>query len=911
MARQETGLNLLFGVIALQLDLINAQQFAEACSTWAARKEITLDGLLVERGWISAEDRAEINRIVQRKMAHHGGDSCDSLNDAMNHSVGTLVSSIIIADESEAGLECGATADAVDPAAETVDAPVAAGGRSGTRGRFQLVRMYAKGGLGQVWLARDPVLGRDVALKELKPDKATDPASRARFLREARITGRLEHPGIVTVHELAGRDDDRRAFYAMQLLRGRTLREAIRDYHKQYGNCPGGVLELHALLEDFIAVCNAVAYAHSRGVIHRDLKGQNIVLGDFGEVVVLDWGLAKVVGEPETPAAKKSALGERLDDSDAADALTLEGQRMGTPGFMAPEQAEGRQDLIGIGSDIYGLGAILYEILTGMPPFADSKVTEFLKRVSHEDPIPPRQICSDIPIPLEAICLKALSKRPADRYSRATDMAQDVRRWLADEPISVHRESLAERMRRWGRRHRSAVTVGTVLLTIIFAGLILVLFVGTREQARTRRALASEARHRRRAETNLAFAREAVDNLYAKVLENPLLAEPAMDPLRVSLIRTTRDYYEKLVSLAPTDADLLEHLTGIYLNVSRITLRSGAVGQAIEEIKLALGISEDLAATYPKIERYRSHIAMCQLELAECYRDGSRPDDSEIAYQHAVAVWSRLARETRSPTYALTLAVTYDCLGSLYRSLGRLDPAATAHRDSLAILQKLLHDSPPGIDRQRTLDRIASCFKGLAYIAKNKGDWAEAESQFQQAYDTWTRLQVAHPSESTRSELATLLGGWAEARAASGRIAEARAMRERSMETWSTLMKEHPTTVQYRDCVANDHIHIGELFEREGRRADAARHYEAALTAWKNLSSYHAERPALAFNEAKALYHLARLHASGGQRIEAVRNYRSAKTIWDRLGGKLHEDYERAYRNDLARALAELRADRL
>lgn len=620
MTRQDSGWNLLFGVIALQLDLIDSRRFAEACSAWAARKDVSLGDLLLERGWITTADRAEIEGVLRRKLDRHGGDARRSLDAAVDHGVGSLVSSVIMAEDRDLGFATGVAAP--DPPGPTVDAPTA-GPAPGTRGRYRLVRMYARGGLGQVWLARDPVLGREVALKELRPERAADPTSRARFLREARISGRLEHPGIVTVHELAGEGGDRRAFYAMQLVRGRTLREAVRDYHERFGGCPGGALELHTLLDDFVAVCNAIAYAHSRGVIHRDLKGQNIVLGDFGEVVVLDWGLAKVVGQAEAPADGEAPAVESPDER--GEGLTLEGQRLGTPGFIAPELAEGRHELVGIASDIYGLGAILYEILTGEPPFADSGVTEALKRVTLEDPVPPRRICPDIPCALESICLKALSKRPEDRYATASAMAQDVRRWLADEPVSAYREPASEKLGRWGRRHRSAAVTGAVLLAAMAAGLVVVVLAIGRERAKTREALASEASHRRRAGVNLALAIEAVDDLYAKALDGPLLAGPGMDPLRLAMIRSTHELYLKLVILAPEDSDLREHLAGSYLMLSGVARRAGESERAAGQIRGALEIFEALAAAHPERERYRRGIARCRRELAECGRDGPPP----------------------------------------------------------------------------------------------------------------------------------------------------------------------------------------------------------------------------------------------------------------------------------------------
>src|SRR5262249_28579705 len=202
-------------------------------------------------------------------------------------------------------------------------------------------------------------------------------------------------------------------------------------------------------------VCNAVAYAHSRGVLHRDLKPPNVVLGDFGEVMVLDWGLAKVVGRPG--GGRDAAAEASLDLApEGPPDLTVQGRVRGTPAYMAPEQAAGQIHLLDRPTDVYGLGAILYEILTGRVPFSGADSQEVLRKVKQEEPPPPRQRCPDVPRPLEAVCLRAMAKDPARRYASAADLAGDLKRWLADEPVSAHRETFPEGLARRGARGQAA-----------------------------------------------------------------------------------------------------------------------------------------------------------------------------------------------------------------------------------------------------------------------------------------------------------------------------------------------------------------------------------------------------------------------------------------------------------------------
>ena len=297
-------------------------------------------------------------------------------------------------------------------------------------GRYVRLELHDQGGMGRVWVAHDTGLERDVALKELHPELAENPSYLARFLREARITGQLEHPGVVPIYELAQSDNAPHPFYTMRFVRGRTLTQACLVYHQKRRAGEDAPLDLSVLLHAFVMVCNTVSYAHSRGVIHRDLKGQNVILGDFGEVVVLDWGLAKLVEPPES-LEEAGPVARRNESYDPI--LTEPGQALGTPASMAPEQAAGRLDQIDHRTDIYGLGAILYEILTGQSPFSGSSAGEVLRKVRDEQPREPRHVCPGAPPGLESVCLRALAKKPEDRYPTAKEMADAVQQWQEAE----------------------------------------------------------------------------------------------------------------------------------------------------------------------------------------------------------------------------------------------------------------------------------------------------------------------------------------------------------------------------------------------------------------------------------------------------------------------------------------------
>jgi serine/threonine protein kinase len=277
--------------------------------------------------------------------------------------------------------------------------------------------------MGQVWLARDRSLHRDVALKELIRGEGT--IGPMRFVREARITGQLEHPGVVPVYELGRDEQSGRPYYVMRFVRGRTLTEVAQAFHRKRGPEGYEPMELVALLSAFVSICHTIAYAHSHGIVHRDLKGENIILGEFGEAIVLDWGLAKKLDDSEEHAGMPNP-----DQELGAEAgQTMMGQAVGTPAYMAPEQADGRLDLVGPRTDIFGLGAILHEILTGRPPFSGSTVYETLLQARRGEVAAPRTHWPDVPAGLESICLKALARDPASRHRSAVELGQEVQGW--------------------------------------------------------------------------------------------------------------------------------------------------------------------------------------------------------------------------------------------------------------------------------------------------------------------------------------------------------------------------------------------------------------------------------------------------------------------------------------------------
>jgi PAS domain S-box-containing protein len=434
----DTDRNLLFGVIALQNNLIDTRQFVDAFTIWSAHQIGTLAELLIERGWLDQADRVHVEYLAQRHIKKHWSQPKPPTH-AVDASKPTPPN---LAREKTHQLR---RAPAESESVVRV-APLTPPLRND--GRLTLLGVLSTGGIGQVWKALDQVFDRIVALKELKPELAVHPQHQERFIREARITGQLEHPGIVPVYDFH-LGDGSRCYYTMRFVKGRTLTEVIREYHRE--RTSGSSAQFVPLLQCFMSICQTIAYAHSRSIIHRDLKGDNVIVGDFGEVIVLDWGLAKHISENTCEPNAEPYRGETLahlepkPDSVTSPAATVQGERLGTPAYMAPEQATGRIDLIDARTDVYGLAAILYEILVGEPPFWGTSIVDTVHKVIHEPPVPPHDRVSDVPPELEKLCLAGLAKDRNDRPNSAAEMAMRVQFWIAERAARKRTEQERER----------------------------------------------------------------------------------------------------------------------------------------------------------------------------------------------------------------------------------------------------------------------------------------------------------------------------------------------------------------------------------------------------------------------------------------------------------------------------------
>ncbi|HZZ78497.1 MAG TPA: protein kinase [Gemmataceae bacterium] len=914
--------NLLFGILALQKHIITRPELIAAMQAWVHDKARSLGEILQDQQVISADHREFVDYLVQRHLGQNDNDPEKSITaiggvDIIHEDL------LRIGDTDIQGSLARMTGQAkmADPYATLQPAAKATttkteinltplGEPEQYAIRFRIVRPHAKGGLGEVFVARDQELHREVALKEILERHADDPESRSRFMLEAEITGGLEHPGIVPVYGL-GCYADGRPYYAMRFIRGDSLKDALERFHKYSDgamNSGARGIELRGLLRRFIDVCNAIAYAHSRGILHRDLKPSNVMLGKFGETLVVDWGLAKPIGSPSTPSSHTAEPGEGslIPFSISGSSATIAGTALGTPQYMSPEQAAGRLEDLGPASDVYSLGATLFCVLTGEPPINDYDVMEVLRKVRAGDIPKLRWIKHDVPPALEAICLKAMSLKPGDRYATALDLAKDVEQWLADEPVSAWPEPWTVKARRWIGRHRTLVTgiaaaVGVALVSLTAATILL---TAANERERKAREYAEEqereaVKQKTIAEKNFQLARSAVDRYHTEVSENVILNEPGMGPLRKKLLEAAREFYDKFVQEHGNDPTLRGELGKATYRLAQITGDIDSQPKAIALHRQAVEQFAAMPAGQVNADT-QADLAGCWTQLGRLYRLTDHPTKAEDACGKAIDLWKELAKEYPAEArYQAGLARAQLYLGNVYQIKRQLDDATGVYEKAIAARDALAKAHPTVAEYQRDL---AVSHNNLALILRSRGKSQEAEKELRLALALQKPLAEESPHISqyqddlarTHSNLGDILF------ARSGPFSGAGAEYEAAHKLRTKLVERHPSFLAYQTLLAETCGQLSTVYSAREEFAKAEDACKEGLAIQRKLAAEHKDVPARQDDLARGLFALAEVYHAAGKGSQAVATFQEAI----RLQNKLAADYPKAlhYRVALARS---------
>jgi serine/threonine-protein kinase len=702
--------------------------------------------------------------------------------------------------------------------------------------RFRIVRPFARGGQGHIYIARDEQLGREVALKELRPRHAERPASRVRFVREAEIAGGLEHPGVVPVYAL-GKHPDGRPFYAMRFIQGRTFHEVVGEYHHPPDSWTAADrnVRFRQLLQRFVSVCQTIAFAHSRGIIHRDIKPANVLIGSYGEAVVVDWGLARPY-HPDAGCSGETEEALSMTDTPPPAHVdsTLMGSALGTPAFMSPEQADGLWDRVNPASDIYSLGATLYVLLTGKPPLPQQAFTEMARKIRAGKIKPPRQLKPETPRALEAICLKAMAVNPAERYSSALGLAEDIEHWLADEQVQAWDEPVLERARRWIRRHRTLVAAIAALWITGGVALGVGLVIVNGEKQRTELA---------RLRTRAALDRQTA------IIDDWLSRQRELLPYHREILRKTLADYEQLTADAGRDPESRFGVVQAYRRVGEIQSRLGELGEAELAMVEADRRLQELTAELPgesELQRERARILTGEGVLA---RARGEPQKAERLFTDALAIRRAFAAAEPEDLDALQeLAKGHANVAAALADLNR-PSADQAFREALRLRQVVADRTTGPSEAEQLADQeLAKAHRNLGRYLFNKACEAspppdhnpldspegvrlaaEAEQALRAAAGIGERLvRDAEGVTGNHEELAEACLRLGTKFVKERKPKEAAPWLSRAAEQFDRLTTLHPTVPEYRRELAGVRYQLGQLALGE-RPAEALQQFDGSL----------------------------------------------------------------------------------
>ncbi|MCA8952184.1 MAG: serine/threonine protein kinase [Planctomycetes bacterium] len=690
--------------------------------------------------------------------------------------------------------------------------PVAATAAAAASGRYVLANEIGRGGMGEVVRAWDCQLHRSVALKRLTRGAPGVAGPLGRFLDEAQVTGQLQHPGIVPVHDV-GIDERGRAYFTMSLVRGRSF-DAILELVQRGAEGWNRTRALTSLLR----ACEAVAYAHSHGVVHRDLKPSNIMIGGFGETYVMDWGVAHIPGRDENGDAGTAADGGRDDGGPAL--RTVEGEVLGTPAYMAPEQADGRLAEVGPRSDVYSLGAVLYHLLSGRVPYSDApKVPgeRTIDRVRRGPPSPLPPLARDAAPELIAICERAMARRPEARYADVEEFAEDLRSFLEMRVVRAYRTGAFAELRKWIARNRGLATACAVAAFALVLGLASSLVFG----ARARRA----AEH---AEANFSLAFEAVDRLLSQVGTGKLASVPQAQAARREILGDAVAILQEFLATRSEDPRVRAELGRAWTRLGKIHLLLGeedATRRAYEE---SIAVLSQLAIDEPQRVDVMGHLVEARSAYAAWV--GSREHHVEARAQFEsirALVETMVAREPEVAAHRAKLALVLRNLATAMSKQGEFEAANQLRRAGITTLHALCDRFP---DELVHLWRLMQDYGEFAYALFMQRRIADADEMFTNGLRALDDLLARAPGEREfREGAADFLGHLSVYEMQVERHVQALSTLTRCETLNHGLVEDYPDVPAYHGRLGANVSNIGQTLAKLGWPAEGRKRLEEAI----------------------------------------------------------------------------------
>jgi eukaryotic-like serine/threonine-protein kinase len=736
-------------------------------------------------------------------------------------------------------------------------------------GDYEIQNELGRGGMGVVYKARQVSLNRPVALKMIKAGVLADDSDLRRFQNEAEAVARLDHAGIVPVYEVG--EHQGQCYFSMKLVEGGNVAEQLSSFKDN----PRAAAILLA------ETAEAVQHAHMRGILHRDLKPANILVDPEGHPHVTDFGLAKRVEEDVE--------------------MTASGAILGTPAYMSPEQAAGRRGTITTATDVHGLGAILYALLTAKAPFGGDNLADTLQAVKDRPPESPRSLNANVPRDLETICLKCLAKDPQRRYSSAQALADDLRCWLDSRPITARRVGSAERACLWCKRRPAVAALAAAVMLALVAGTTGVFTVqavananlrsanGRLDTANTELKSSNIAldRQRARAEERETLAIDAVKKFRDAVENNDELKDNAsLESLRKALLKEPlvffRGLHASLRAASETTPESLARLASASFDLGDLTQEIGDEQDALAAFRESLASFRKLADAYPFIPAYQRDLAACRNSLGDLLSKTGRTDEARTTFEEALPVLRKLTEaHPKVAQYQRSLAASHVNFGNLLKKIGRTDEARTSYEAALAIFRTLADENPGVTEHQRDL---ATCDKNFGNLLRATGRMDEARTTFEAALVIQKKLADAHPSVARfQNDLAACHYDFGSLLDTIGLLDKARAAYGTALAIQKKLADAHPSVTRYQHDLATSHNNLGLLLSKTGPAEEARTELEAGLAVQQKLADAHPSVTQYQRDLAATHGNLGNLFTANGQPAEARTAIEATVTIFRKL----------------------------
>ena len=746
-------------------------------------------------------------------------------------------------------------------------------------GPYKLLQKIGEGGMGVVFMAEQqrPVR-RKVALKVIKPGMDSGQVV-ARFEAERQALALMDHANIARVFD-AGATDTGRPFFVMELVKG----VPITEYCDRNQLPPGERLEL------FIPVCGAIQHAHQKGIIHRDIKPSNVLvtLQDGVPVPkVIDFGVAKAIDQHLT---------ERT-------IFTEFGAVIGTLEYMSPEQAEMGSMDIDTRSDVYSLGVLLYELLTGSTPLERAKLrkvafADVLKRIREEEPTRPSTRLSEsndllpsisaqrkmeparltklVRGELDWIVLKALEKDRMRRYETAAGFAKDIRRYIEGDPVEAGPPSASYKLGKFARKHQLALaTAGAFAALLVVATAVSVGFA----------VLAD--RQKKKAEDREQLAIEAVKHYGDAIEANPELKNnPSLAGLRTALLKEPQAFFRHLRGRLQADRDTspaaLDRLAMTSYNLGHITAEVGDKPDAVLALEQAAAILEGLVRAFPEDAKYRADLGKTCVNLGLLKKELGGSSEAMDLFEKARDILDRLARERPSDSQVrIDLGMCLNNIGLVCHHTGRLAEAMAWYRRALEIRERVTRELPSD---GRSWSVLAASYNNIGLVQVEMGRKAEALASYERARAILDRLAKGDPSAvDFQDGLARGHFNVGSMQAASGLSAEALASHEQARAIREKLVRENSAVTRFREDLAESHNSVAVLLREAGRADEAMRSFEEAAAAWAILAQRDASVADYQSGLARSLVNIGLLKQETGRQSEAMEPYERARAIREML----------------------------